>query len=123
MSSKTIVALYNLLALDITNWLYLQVAVLPEVAVQIVSALGDLYHVRVNAHAERIIDLFEKARATVFKELCSYWSGFCKVYEPPFGEVTSLPQCGLIYTKEMLTGTNYLAILHSIRLLSGGLLP
>ena len=66
---------------------------LPELAIQIVSALGDFYHVRVNAHVERLIDLFDKARQTVFKELCSYWGSFCKVYEPPLNEILSLPQC------------------------------
>jgi len=67
------------------------VAVLPELAVQIVSALGDFFHVRAGAHAERLLDLFERARQTVLKELCNYWGGFCKVYQPPFNELPSLP--------------------------------
>lgn len=64
----------------------------PELATQIVSALGDLYRARVNAHVDRLMDLFEKSRQTVFREMVPYWGDFCKVYQSPINALPSLPQ-------------------------------
>lgn len=61
-------------------------------AIQVVSAVEDLYQLKIPAHGDRVMDLLEKAQNQVFYEMVPYWGVFCKLYQSPTESVVSIPQ-------------------------------
>jgi hypothetical protein len=62
------------------------------VAIQVVSAVQDLYRLRIPANVDRMMDVLEKAQKQVFSEILPHWGVFCKSYQSPTESIVSLPQ-------------------------------
>ena len=61
-------------------------------AIQVVSAVEELYQVMILANADRVMDLLDKAQKQVFSEIVPHWGYFCKMYISPVESAVSLPQ-------------------------------
>ena len=72
--------------------LCIQISVSPEVAIQIVSSVEDLYQFKMQANVDYVMDLMEKAQRLVFAEMVPFWGFFCKFYQSPVESTVSLPQ-------------------------------
>ena len=68
-----------------------KVTIPAELAVQVVSATGDLAKVKVRSHVERLHDLLGRCQRTVFMDMLPYWGRFCLQYIAPDGSTVSLP--------------------------------